>query len=121
MKKYVSILIAITLLVFEGVNCFAQDATARQKALNGTWTLVVVMDDEDYYDGDTIKSKGITVQFIFTGDKFTVKMPGKDDTVQNFTTLPGYIVFSNERWPYFVEGKILIIPVGSSTYIFRKK
>ena len=122
MKKKFSVFVMILMLIlFSGANCFAQNAAARQKALNGTWNLIAIMSEGSMIDAEYLKAQGISLQLVFSGDTFIYRKQGEQDSSEKFKTEPGYIVFETVQWPYYIQGKILLVQAGNSTFILNKK
>ena len=123
--KNKKLLIMITLLLLlAGTNCFAQNTAALQKALQGTWNLISIMENESITAESYFKENKVTIQFIVSGSGYSMKYPNKTDT-GTFTISPGYIMITNseynEKMPYIIEGKILILFSDNSALVFRKK
>lgn len=122
MKKKLIVLIALVLLVLGSVSLFAQNDAARVKALKGTWNLIALLNDDEYFDEAALKSNGVSMTFIFTDKQLTIKSAAQPDYTDAYTPVPGYLSLGNgEKMPYYLAGNILVLPSNNRTLIFRKK
>jgi len=123
MKK---ILLFFVILTAMGVNCFAQSQAAQVKALQGTWNLIGIMNDEESYNEQDIKKEGLEVAYIFSKNSLTINKAGEIIGPVDFSPEGAYLELSLSggpagSLPYFLNANILVIHEGSYAFIYRKK
>jgi len=119
MKKMILFLVVAFVV---SVNCFAQKMSDQAKALQGTWVMIGIMNDEESYDEQAIKAENLEILYIFSGDTVTIKNNGETIGPAKFQTTVGYLVLENgATQPYNLQGKILILHEGGITFIYRKR
>ena len=96
MKKCVSGNLILLLLVFVGMDCFAQNTDARVSALQGEWSMIFAQSGDDIADLTKPPYNELEMIWKFEGNNFFIV--GIDST--------------NERENYVVSGTFTI--VGSS-------
>ena len=120
MKKIVLfILIALLISGF----CFAQNAQQQTRALQGTWLLIAIMNDEDSFTEADLKAENVIVTYSFKGNEVTIINQGEVVGPVSFQPEGGYLKLTGERvffLPYNLQGNILIIHESEYAYIYRK-
>jgi len=120
MKKTIFFLVAAILV---SVNCFAQKLSDQAKALQGTWEMIGIMNDEESYDEQAIKAESVDIVYIFSGDTMTVRKNGEVIGPVRFEPALGFLHLGNGevKLPYNLQGKILFLHESGYAYIYRKR
>ncbi len=120
MKRTILVLVAAVLV---SVNCFAQKLSDQAKALQGTWVMIGIMNDEESYDEQAIKAENIEIVYIFSGDSMTVKKNGEVIGPVRFEPALGFLLLGNGevKMPYNLQGKILFLHESGYAYVYRKR
>jgi hypothetical protein len=119
--KRIFLLLIIALV---GVNCYAQRQSAEVRALQGTWILIGIMNDQESYTEQNIKTEGVDISYIFSGNNLTIKKESETIGPVVFEPNEGYLLLGPEgtgRLPYNLQGRILIIHEGGFAFIYRKR
>ena len=126
MKKWISGIILIALLILTGIDCFAQSTDARIRALQGEWRLTHMQMEEEVIDLTVPPFNEVMEQiwkfegnnlFVLTIDLQTGESEAETST---FTIIGNTLLLSDQRRtdtaPYTLQGNTLIIT--STDYIF---
>ncbi|MDR2964254.1 MAG: hypothetical protein LBU88_00565 [Treponema sp.] len=119
--KRIFLLFVIALV---GVNCYAQRQSAEERALQGTWILIGIMNDQESYNEQSIKAEGVDVSYIFSGNNLTIRKEGEVIGPVVFEPREGYLLLGPEgaaKLPYNLQGRILIVHEGGYAFVYRKR
>jgi len=120
MKKTI-LLLAVFAIVC--VNVFAQRQTPEVRALQGTWTLIAIMNAEESYNEQAIRDENLVVTYTFSGNNVTINNAGNVIGPVSFVPQGAYLTLtgtSTVNMPYFVQGNLLVLHEGGYTFIYRK-
>ena len=122
MKKHI-VLFFVVFLVLASTVCFAQNAAARQRALQGTWQAVAIMNSEECYEEADLRAAGLVLQLIISNNQITLRSNGEQISRNQFTASEdGFIVEGRDRTAYLIQGNLLITHDSSGiTMIYRKQ
>jgi len=121
MKKSILLFVVFMLIC---VNSFAQRQTPEVRALQGTWTLIAIMNAEESYNEQAINNENLIVTYIFSGNSVTINNSGTIIGPVNFTSEGAYLVLTGANtvnMPYFLHENILVLHEGGYTFIYQRK
>jgi hypothetical protein len=124
-KKYVFI---IFILLFLGMDCFAQSAEDRVRELQGTWVAYFIENFFIYGDIDLSDPKYSHMEFvwIFDGNNLLIRTNGIVDGIFTFRIFADNILTTDENGRtegvgYSIPDGILKINLNGSIFHFRKR
>ena len=121
MKKTIFVFL-IALLA--SAHCFAQKMSPQVKALQGTWNLVAIINDEESYDEAGFKAEKIEISYIFKSNELTVRKNNETIGPVNFDAEDGFIKMGagyEVKLSYNLQGNILILHENGYACIYRKR
>jgi hypothetical protein len=81
MGKQVLPWIIIAALLLTAANIFAQDAKAKAKALEGTWTVISITEDDHFVDESKMAELGVKMYLVIENNTMTAKQIHQGETV----------------------------------------
>jgi len=117
-------ILLMLIIMLVGVNCFAQRQSAEARALQGTWVLIAIMNDQESYNEQEINAERLEVSYIFSGDNLSIRRNNETIGPVKFEPSGSYLLIGPDgegRLPYNLQGRILIIHEGGYAFIYRKR